>query len=243
MKDLKTLVIIPTFNEIENIGLIIDNILELYNNFLLNILVVDDKSSDGTPELVKAKINQYPGRVSILERSGKLGLGTAYIEGFKMARQNGYDIVIQMDADFSHDPKYIKELLETLKDYDMVIGSRYIQGINVVNWPMSRLLLSYCASIYIRIFCGLPLKDPTGGFKCIRTKIFDKVNLDNIGVSGYSFQIEVNFRVWKNKFAIKEIPIVFVDRVRGISKMSTGIIAEAFYLIWKLRILSFFKKI
>jgi len=240
--DKKVLVIIPTYNEEENIKDIVSLVLEMYADLNLKILIVDDNSKDNTASIVKEMMKNSK-RIDILERAGKLGLGTAYIEAFKYALERDYDFVVQMDADFSHDPIYLKSMLEATKDNDIIIGSRYITGVNVVNWPMSRLLLSYGGSLYVRIFAGLPVMDATGGYKVISKKVLEGISLDNIGASGYSFQIEVNFRAWKNKFKIKEVPIIFKDREKGTTKMTTGIITEALYLIWKLRVLSLFNKI
>ncbi len=238
----KVLTIIPTYNEKDNIEKLLNKIFELYKDTDLEVLVVDDNSPDGTANIVK----NYPlfnERVFILEREKKEGLGKAYIAGFKWALERDYDVVVQMDADFSHDPIYIKDLLNAIENYDLVIGSRYIEGVSVVHWPMTRLLLSYAASIYTRLVTSMPIKDPTGGFKAIRREVLKSINLDDISATGYSFQIEVNYRTWKKGFRIKEIPIIFVDRVEGTSKMNSKIITEALYIIWKLRILSLFKKI
>ena len=240
--DKKVLVIIPTYNEEENIQDIVTTVLDMYDYLDLNVLVVDDNSKDTTASIVKKMMINSP-RIKILEREGKLGLGTAYIAGFKYALERDYDYVVQMDADFSHDPIYLEAMLEATKENDLIIGSRYITGVNVVNWPMSRLLLSYGGSIYVRMFAGLPVMDSTGGYKVISREVLEDISLDNIGASGYSFQIEVNFRVWKHKFKIKEVPIIFKDREKGTTKMSTGIITEALYLIWKLRVLALFNKI
>ncbi len=240
--DKKILVIIPTYNEEENIKDIVSTVLVMYSNLDINVLVVDDNSKDRTATIVKEMMINSK-RIHIIERSGKLGLGTAYIAGFKYALEQDYDFVVQMDADFSHDPIYLKSMLEATKENDLVIGSRYITGVNVVNWPMSRLLLSYGGSLYVRLFAGLPIMDSTGGYKVISREVLEGISLDNIGASGYSFQIEVNFRAWKKKFKIKEVPIIFKDREKGVTKMSTGIITEALYLIWKLRVLALFKKI
>ncbi|RKY86697.1 polyprenol monophosphomannose synthase [candidate division KSB1 bacterium] len=237
---MKTLIIIPTYNERENIERIIDCIFSVDNN--LNVLVVDDNSPDKTWEIVE-KMVQKDSRVFLIRRKNKLGLGTAYIEGFKFALKNNYDYIFEMDADFSHDPKEIPNFLKTVKDYDLVIGSRYIRGVNVVNWPLRRLILSYGANVYTRIITGLPIKDSTGGFKCFRRKVLESLALDKINSGGYSFQIEVNYKVWKKGFRIKEIPIVFVDRTEGKSKMSKKIIREAIWMVWKLRFLSLFGKL
>ncbi len=228
----KTLVVIPTYNEKTNIGKLIPDIIELYPD--INILVVDDNSPDGTGDYVE-ELSQHDKRISVLKREGKMGLGTAYAEGFKYALQKGYELIIQMDADYSHNPKVIGEFLKTIKDYDLVIGSRYISGVNVINWPMQRLLLSYFANVYTRIITGMPIKDATGGFKCFRRKVLEAIDLDRIRSNGYAFQIEMTFKAFKKGFRIKEIPIVFVDRVEGNSKMSKKIVREAIFMVWKLR--------
>ena len=237
---MKTLIVIPTFNEKENIIKIIDQILTVNNE--LNILVVDDSSPDGTWEIIQNR-SKEDSRVFLIKRAKKMGLGTAYVEGFKFALRNGYDLIFEMDADFSHDPKEIPNFLEAAKENDLVIGSRYIRGVNVVNWPLRRLILSYGANVYTRIITGLPLKDSTGGYKCFRRKVLESLELDRIKSGGYSFQIEVNYKVWKKGFRIKEIPIVFVDRTEGTSKMSKKIIREAIWMVWKLRFLSLFGKL
>jgi len=235
----KVLIIIPTYNERENITLLIPEIKRVLP--AVHLLVVDDSSPDGTSQAVK---NQFSGDdgVFVLDRAQKQGLGRAYISGFKWALERDYELVFEMDADFSHNPEYLPKFLEAAAENDLVIGSRYICGVNVVNWPMPRLLLSYCGNIFARAVTGLPVSDCTGGFKCFRRKVLSSLNLDNIASSGYSFQIELNFFAWKMGFKVKEIPIVFVDRQRGESKMSTKIIKEALLLVWKLRIGFLFKK-
>lgn len=236
----KTLVIIPTYNEIENIKKIIDQVLELDPD--LNILVVDDNSPDGTGEYVK-QVTEENARVKLIQREGKLGLGTAYVEGFNYMLSNGYEVVVQMDADFSHDPAVILQMLDEIKDSDLVIGSRYIKGVNVINWPMQRLLLSYFANKYTKIVTGLPVKDATGGYKCFRRKVLESIDLDSIHSNGYSFQIEMNFKAWKKGFKIKEIPIIFYERTEGTSKMSKKIVHEAVFMVWKLRFQSLIGRI
>lgn len=236
----KTLVIIPTYNEIENIKKIIDQVLELDPD--LNILVVDDNSPDGTGEYVK-QVTEENARVKLIQREGKLGLGTAYVEGFNYMLSNGYEVVVQMDADFSHDPAVILQMLDEIKDSDLVIGSRYIKGVNVINWPMQRLLLSYFANKYTKIVTGLPVKDATGGYKCFRRKVLESIDLDSIHSNGYSFQIEMNFKAWKKGFKIKEIPIIFYERTEGTSKMSKKIVREAVFMVWKLRFQSLIGRI
>lgn len=234
---MKALVIIPTYNELDNIRKLVPYILEKYPE--LNILVVDDNSPDGTADFVK-EFSEKDSRVFLIKREKKSGLGTAYVEGFKFMLRNGYDAVIQMDADFSHDPNEIGNFLEKIKDYDLVIGSRYINGVRVINWPISRLLLSYFANIYTRVITSMPVKDATGGFKCFRREVLESINLDKIKSNGYSFQIEMNFHAWKRNFKITEIPITFVERIQGTSKMSRKIVREAVFMVWKLRFQSLF---
>lgn len=232
---MKALVIIPTFNEAENIISIIGEVLKQSEN--LHVLVVDDNSPDGTAALVELEMNKNK-RIHLLQRKGKLGLGTAYVAGFKYAIKEEYDYIFEMDADFSHDPAVLPVMLEEIKKYDLVIGSRYIDGINVVNWPMRRLLLSFFAAHYVQFITGLHVKDPTGGFKCFRRKVLETINLDAILSDGYSFQVEMNFRTWKKGFSIKEIPIIFTDRRSGQSKMSKKIVREAIWMVWKLKWMS-----
>ncbi|MBC8526886.1 MAG: polyprenol monophosphomannose synthase [Candidatus Cloacimonetes bacterium] len=228
---MKSLAIIPTYNESENISQLIPKVLEQNNN--IEILIVDDNSPDGTAEIVKEIMKSNP-KVHILEREKKMGLGSAYIAGFKYAIQNKYDYIFEMDADFSHNPKKIPEFLEAIKENDLVIGSRYVTGVNVVNWPARRLMLSLFASKYVRIITRMPIKDPTAGFKCFRRKLLETIDLDNILSDGYSFQIEVNYKVWKKGFRIKELPIVFVERRSGKSKMTKKIVREAIIIVWQL---------
>jgi dolichol-phosphate mannosyltransferase len=237
---MKALVIVPTYNEQENIEQIVEEILR--QDPRLCILVVDDNSPDGTGRTAD-RIAQQNRKVSVLHRSGKMGLGQAYVAGFKFALQKGYDYVFEMDADFSHDPGYLPDFLKAVERADLVLGSRYKSGVNVVNWPMSRLLLSYFANVYSRWVTGLPVRDSTGGFKCYRRVVLEKLKLDEIKSEGYSFQIETSFRAWKMGFKIVEIPIVFVDRKQGHSKMSKKIVREAIWMVWKLRILSWLGKI
>ncbi|MCX6600095.1 MAG: polyprenol monophosphomannose synthase [bacterium] len=234
---MKGLIVIPTYNELATIDAILDAILE--QNLGLDVLIVDDNSPDGTAQRVKARSGN-DSRVKLIERSGKMGLGTAYVAGFKYAIANGYEIVFEMDADFSHDPKELPRLLEKIQGYDFVLGSRYINGISVVNWPLRRLLLSYFASYYTRCVTGMPIHDPTGGFKCFRIEVLKAIDLDRIRSGGYSFQIEMNFKAWKKGFKYVEIPIIFVDRRVGSSKMSRAIVREAVFMVWKLRLQSIF---
>lgn len=237
----KNLVIIPTYNEKDNIGDIINVSLNLAVPF--DILVVDDGSPDGTAELVRAEMKKSPDRVFLLEREGKLGLGTAYIEGFKWGLENGYDYLCEMDADFSHNPEDLVNLQEACESgADIAIGSRYVTGVNVVNWPMGRVLMSYFASFYVRIITGMPFKDTTAGFKCYSKKVFQTLNLDRINFIGYAFQIEMKFNAWKHGFRIVEVPIIFTDRTRGESKMSGGIFKEAIFGVLEMKIKSLFRK-
>ncbi len=236
---MKVLVVIPTYNEAENIEEIIKKSLSVSPN--VEILVVDDGSPDGTGDIVD-KISKENPRVHLLRRPGKMGLGSAYVTGFKYALENGYEWVIEMDADFSHDPKDIPRFLELAKENDLVIGSRYTNGISVVNWPIKRLLLSYFANVYARIVTGVPIKDLTGGFKCFKRRVLEAIDLDGIMSDGYAFQIEMNYHAWKKGFKVKEMPIIFVERRAGKSKMSKRIIWEALWLVWKLRLKSLFRR-
>ena len=233
------LIIIPTYNEKENIGLIIPEIKALLPD--VHILVVDDNSPDGTSACVKELAAKTTG-IFVLDRPKKEGLGRAYVSGFGWALERSYEFIFEMDADFSHDPKYLPDFLSAIRDKDLVIGSRYIRGVNVVNWPMFRLLLSYFGNLVARILTGVPVRDCTAGFKCFRRRVLETIRLDKIDSSGYSFQVEVNYLTWKKGFRIAEIPIVFTDRKRGVSKMSTKIIREALILVWKLRLLSTFNR-
>ena len=233
----RCLVVIPTFNEAENLPRLIPTILDLGPQY--EVLVVDDNSPDGTAGLVKA-MQQSERRVHLLERPEKLGLGTAYVTGFRFALANGYDRVFEMDADFSHDPTELPNLLKKTEEFDLVIGSRYISGVNVVNWPMRRLILSYAANLYTRIITGMPVRDATSGFKCFRREVLQSINLDSIHSNGYAFQIEMDFLAWKKGYRVFEIPIVFVDRRVGVSKMSKNIVYEAAWIVWRLKIKSLF---
>ena len=237
-KKVKKIVITPTYNESKNILTLINRIKDNVDD--IDILVIDDNSPDGTSDIV-AKFAESRNDIYLITRDGKLGLGTAYIEGFKWAIQNNYDIVIQMDADLSHDPKDLPRMLQAIKDYDLVIGSRYIDGVNVINWPMSRLLLSYFANIYSRIVTGLPIYDSTGGFKCYSINVLKNMPYKFIKSEGYSFQIETTFYSWINKYNIKEIPIIFTDRTIGESKMNKKIIYEAVWIVLKLRLRRLFR--
>ena len=229
----RALVIIPTYNERENITRIIGAILEQDDR--LEILVVDDGSPDGTGEIVD-NIMQHETRLHIIKRPRKMGLGTAYIAGFSYALQNCYDFVFEMDADFSHDPAHLPQFLSAIENADLVLGSRYRNGkVTVVNWPINRLLLSYFANVYARVVTGLPLWDATGGFKCFRRRVLEAIDLTHVRSNGYAFQIEMSFRAWRKHFKIVEIPIVFVDRTEGQSKMSKSIVREAIWMVWRLR--------
>ncbi len=231
----KSLIIIPTYNELDNIRKLIPDILGRYEN--VDILVVDDNSPDGTGAYVES-LNSQTDRVKLIKRPYKMGLGTAYIQGFKYALQNGYEYIFEMDADYSHDPKEIKNFFEAIKENDLVLGSRYKTGVNVINWPMRRLMLSYFANGYTRFITGLPVRDATGGFKCFRRKVLEAINLDEVKSNGYAFQIEMTFKAYKKGFRIAEIPIIFIDRYQGTSKMSKRIVREAIFMVWKLRIRS-----
>ena len=229
----RALVIVPTYNERFNIARLIPSVLA--QDPSLEILVVDDGSPDGTGAIVDAIAANNP-RVHIIHRASKLGLGTAYIAGFRWALERKYDLVFEMDADFSHNPERLPEFLEAIKESDLVLGSRYQGGrVNVVNWPMSRLFLSYAANIYARAVTGLPVSDTTGGFKCFRRNVLESIDLNSVKSNGYAFQIEMSYRVWKRGFRLAEIPIIFVDRTEGISKMSKRIMREAVWMVWRLR--------
>lgn len=229
----RALVIIPTYNERENITRIIPAVLAQDDR--IDVLIVDDGSPDGTGGIVDGITEQNP-RVHALHRSGKLGLGTAYVAGFRWALERDYEFIFEMDADFSHNPDRLPKFLEAIQNADLVLGSRYQHGqINVVNWPMSRLFLSYSANIYARRVTGLQVFDATGGFKCFRRKVLEAIDLSDVRSNGYAFQIEMTFRAWKKGFRIIEIPIVFVDRMEGASKMSKRIVREAVWMVWRLR--------
>ena len=238
----EALVIIPTYNEIENIGKIIDAVMRLSDGF--DVLVIDDASPDGTQDAVLSKIEQYPGRVYMETRQGKLGLGTAYIHGFKWALSRQYGYVIEMDAGFSHNPDDLPKLYHQCRDHgaDIAIGSRYVSGVNVVNWPMRRVLMSYFASMYVRVITRMPLRDSTAGFVCYRAEVLRTLNLDNIQFKGYAFQIEMKFKSWFRKFKIVEVPIVFVNRQLGTSKMNSSIFGEAVFGVISLRLKSIFSR-
>lgn len=234
------LVVIPTYNEAENIAKLVPAVLRQAPN--IDVLVVDDGSPDGTGAIVKELMASHP-HVHLIERQGKQGLGTAYVLGFKYAIEHGYTYVFEMDADFSHSPNDIPIFLSKIKDYDLVIGSRYINGVRVLNWPMNRLLLSYFANVYTRIITGLPVRDATGGFKCYRIEALKAIDLDNIRSNGYAFQIEMSYKMWRKGFRLIEIPIVFTDRREGHSKMSKHIVYEAMFMLLKLRLRSIFHRL
>ncbi|MEL6556865.1 MAG: polyprenol monophosphomannose synthase [Bacteroidota bacterium] len=240
----QNLVIIPTFNEKENIEQIVKKVFSLPVDF--DILIVDDGSPDGTADIVKSLQNSHEksSQLHLIERKGKLGLGTAYITGFKFALEHSFEYIFEMDADFSHNPEDLVKLLEVCSKNgnDMAIGSRYVTGVNVVNWPMGRVLMSYYASKYVRIITGMPFADATAGFKCYSRRVLQTLNLDKIRFIGYAFQIEMKFNAWKSGFKITEVPIIFTDRTKGESKMSSGIFKEAVFGVIELKIRSWFKK-
>lgn len=236
----RALVIIPTFNEAENIPRLIPAVLSQAP--AIDILIVDDGSPDGTADLVR-QFQTGSHRVHLIVRPGKMGLGTAYVEGFRFAMRNGYAFVFEMDADFSHDPAEIPNYLRAVEQADLVIGSRYTNGVRVLNWPINRLLLSYFANVYTRFMLGLPLHDATGGFKCYRRTVLEAIDLDRIHSNGYAFQIEMSYKAWKKGFRLTEIPIVFHDRRSGQSKMSRAIVYEAIFMLWKLRFQSMMNRL
>ncbi len=235
------MVIIPTYNERENIQAIIRKVMQLAHPF--DLLIIDDGSPDGTAALVRDLQLEYPGRLHLETRQGKLGLGTAYIHGFTYALRRNYEYIFEMDADFSHNPDDLMRLYQAcaIDGYDVAIGSRYIQGVNVVNWPMSRVLMSYFASTYVRLVTGMPIADTTAGFKCYRRKVLQTIQLERIRFVGYAFQIEMKFMAYKFGFKIKEVPIIFTDRTKGVSKMSSGIFKEAVLGVMQMKINSYFR--
>ena len=237
----KAIVIIPTYNEIENIELMIRHVMHLPE--LFDMLIIDDGSPDGTALKVKDLQEEFVGRIFLEERKGKLGLGTAYIHGFKVVLERGYEYIFEMDADFSHNPDDLIRLYNACLDegYDLAIGSRYIKGVTVVNWPIGRVLMSYFASYYVRLVTGMKIMDTTAGFKCYKRKVLETINLDKIRFIGYAFQIEMKFTTWKHGFKIVEIPII-LDRERGVSKMSSRIFKEAFLGVLQIKIRSWFRK-
>ncbi len=236
----KALVIIPTYNEAQNAEKIINEVLQ--QSEIVEVLIVDDNSPDGTAGIVK-KMMESNNRIHILERERKMGLGTAYVAGFKYAIERQFDFIFEMDADFSHNPKEIPIMLSKMNECDVLIGSRYVKGVNVVNWPMKRLILSYSANIYTRIITGMPIHDATAGFKCYKRKVLESINIDSLRSNGYAFQIETNFLAYKKGFKLMEMPIVFVDRRVGVSKMNKKIVYEAAFMVWKLKARSVFNKL
>jgi len=237
MENKKALIIIPTYDELENLPRLLPEVLSKDEN--IAVLIVDDSSPDGTADWVKKEAEKNP-RIKLIKREKKMGLGTAYIAGFKYALDNNYDYIFEMDADFSHDPDEIQNFLNEIKTYDLVLGSRYKEGVNVINWPMRRLMLSLFANMYTRVITGLPVRDATSGFKCFRKEVLQAIDLDTVKSNGYAFQIEMTFKAWKKGFKIKELSIVFTDRVKGTSKMSRKIVREAIVMVWKLRFASMF---
>ena len=229
----KTLVVIPTYNEAENIPTLIPSVLNQAPD--IDVLVVDDGSPDGTAAVAR-RMRESDSRIHILERESKMGLGSAYVEGFKFAIKHSYEFVFEMDADFSHSPGEIPNFLKKGEQFDLVLGSRYVNGVRVLNWPIRRLILSFAANVYTRIITGMPLHDATGGFKCFRRKVLEAIDLDSVKSNGYAFQIEMSYKAWKNGFRVTEIPITFHDRRSGVSKMSRDIVYEAFFMVWKLRV-------
>ena len=230
---MKKLVIIPTYNEIENISPMIDTVMSLDGEF--DLLVIDDGSPDGTAAVVRKRQQEYAGRLHLIERAGKLGLGTAYITGFKWALERDYDYVFEMDCDFSHNPNDLIRLYNAAcEGNDVVVGSRYVKGVNVVNWPMSRLLMSYCASMYVRTITRMPVYDATAGFVCYSRRALETLDLDGVQMKGYGFQIEMKYSAWRLGMKISEVSIIFIDRQEGTSKMSSGIFGEAFWGVLKL---------
>lgn len=234
----QAIVIIPTYNESHNIKKVIQKTLMLEKG--VDILIVDDGSPDGTADLVKEQQEIYPDRIHLIEREGKMGLGTAYVTGFRFALNNEYLYICEMDADFSHNPEDLPRLIETVENdkADLAIGSRYSNGISIVNWPLSRLILSFAANFYARTITGLPVKDTTAGFKCIHRRVLESINLERISSNGYAFQIEIHYRAWKAGFRLKEVSIIFKEREEGVSKMSKSIVREAIWRVWSLKLRS-----
>lgn len=238
---MESLVIIPTYNEKDNIRTVIEKINKLNND--LDILIIDDNSPDGTGVIIRELQSTYK-NIFLIERPGKLGLGTAYVKGFHWALKRGYTYILEMDADLSHNPDDLPRLINACKrGADLAIGSRYSNGVNVINWPIKRLLLSYCANLYTRVVTRMPVKDATAGFKCFKREVLESIDLDRIKSSGYSFQIEMNFRAWKKGFTLQEVSIIFVERTEGHSKMSKTIVWEAVFMVWKLKFLGWLGKL
>jgi dolichol-phosphate mannosyltransferase len=239
----ESIVIIPTYNESNNIRKLIGNTLSLDKR--IDILIVDDGSPDGTAEIVELLQKDHPDRIYLIEREGKMGLGTAYVTGFKFALDNEYQYICEMDADFSHNPEDLPRLIQAIEsdEADLAIGSRYSNGISIVNWPLSRLILSFAANAYARTITGLPVKDTTAGFKCIHRKVLESINLDRIRSNGYAFQIEIHYRAWIAGFRLKEVSIIFKEREEGVSKMSKSIVREAIWRVWALKFRSLFGRL
>lgn len=238
---MESLVIIPTYNEKDNIRTVIEKINKL--NIDLDILIIDDNSPDGTGAIIRELQSTYK-NIFLIERPGKLGLGTAYVKGFHWALKRGYTYILEMDADLSHNPDDLPRLINACKrGADLAIGSRYSNGVNVINWPIKRLLLSYCANLYTRVVTRMPVKDATAGFKCFKREVLESIDLDRIKSSGYSFQIEMNFRAWKKGFTLQEVSIIFIERTEGHSKMSKIIVWEAVFMVWKLKFLGWLGKL
>jgi dolichol-phosphate mannosyltransferase len=237
----RALVIMPTYNEAANLPTIVPRVLE--QDERIDVLIIDDNSPDGTGRVADG-LAAGGARVHVLHRSGKLGLGSAYLRGFEWGLERGYAYLLEMDSDHSHDPKYLPDLLHAASEqYDLVIGSRYVSGVNVINWPMSRLLLSWIANKYARVITGLPLSDSTAGFKCFRREVLEAIDFSRVGSTGYTFQIEMDFRAWKRGFRVGEVPIIFVDRAEGESKMSGKIVREAVWRVWALRLRSILRRL
>jgi dolichol-phosphate mannosyltransferase len=230
------LVIVPTYNEAENIGQVID--LVMTQPGPLSVLVVDDNSPDATAEIVRASMDEYPGRVHLLERAGKLGLGTAYLRGFRYALARDFRYICEMDADLSHDPSDLPRLIAPVKagEADLTIGSRYVDGVRVINWPLMRLVLSYGAGVYTRAITRMPIRDVTAGFKCFHRRVLESMDLDRVNSNGYAFQVEMHYRTWRAGFRIQEVPVIFTERTEGQSKMSRSIVREAAWKVWELRV-------
>ncbi len=236
----RTLIVTPTYNEADNIVSIIQTVLRQGPD--VDVLVVDDNSPDGTAALVE-KTFPHNDRVHLMKRPGKMGLGTAYVAGFKFALERKYDHVLEMDADFSHNPDEVKNFIVKMQEYDLVLGSRYRNGVRVVNWPIRRLILSYSANLYTRLITGMPVKDATSGFKCFRRSVLEAIDLEHVHSNGYAFQIEMTYLAWRKGFRICEIPIIFVDRRSGVSKMSRKIVYEAAFMVWRLKFRNWFGKL
>ncbi len=230
------LVIIPTYNEAENIGQVIDLVMTQPGS--LSVLVVDDNSPDATADVVRTAMDQHPGRVDLLERAGKLGLGTAYLRGFRYALARGFQYICEMDADLSHDPSDLPRLIAPVQagEADLTIGSRYVDGVRVINWPLMRLVLSYGAGVYTRAITRMPIRDVTAGFKCFHRRVLECIDFDRVNSNGYAFQVEMHYRTWRAGFRIQEVPVIFTERTEGQSKMSRGIVREAAWKVWELRV-------